>query len=447
VSMPRLDAVDFFGGADAHRRRWRCHAAVGVIAIAVNIWLVRRSAEPFPSHDFGWWMIGIAMVQVTLLVALALVSWSWRDDGWVGSASLGVAAVGTMLVGGVVGSILLVMVGTNQREVPAGPVMMLYDSYGAAIVAGIAASAGVVLWRLLLPTAAEEDNKTRPTAEHRMLRTKTAVMRARLARVPQSLNVVLTVVGATYVIAATAAFVLRVVGAGDADRFTWRLTEGGPVTLARVSIMALVTWMVISVVKTRANPQSLRRIGNVWDILTFWPRSFHPFAVRPYAERAVPELQRLIIERALPGDVFIAAHSQGSVLVYATLAAFPDLLEPTDEWFKLVTMGSPLRSLYARAFPHYFRDDEYVAMRERLFDRWTNVFRYTDHVGRTVFSDDASLGGPPHGCGDIAIGDPHVGQAEVLGHNDYWSEPAVRGALAVDSAAPEEEDSPVAVAG
>lgn len=41
----------------------------------------------------------------------------------------------------------------------------------------------------------------------------------------------------------------------------------------------------------KASSTAGRILGNVWDVLTFWPLRYHPFAVPPYAERAVPELR------------------------------------------------------------------------------------------------------------------------------------------------------------
>ena len=232
---------------------------------------------------------------------------------------------------------------------------------------------------------------------------------------------VIAVAGLGYVAGAVVAVAARYVGHDGADG--WRLTSSASVNVARTSLLALLAFMVLGLVKSRANPESLRRVGNVWDVLTFWPRTFHPMAVRPYAERSVPELQRLLLERS-DADLVVLAHSQGSVLVYAAL--LPWRHDPRLAGLRLLTMGSPLRSLYARAFPEHFTVADYADLRAELEGEggcWTNLFRYTDHVGRTVFSDEAAV--PDGSGGDVALGDPLADGGPVEGHNRYWDEPTV----------------------
>jgi hypothetical protein len=101
----------------------------------------------------------------------------------------------------------------------------------------------------------------------------------------------------------------------------------------------------------------------------------------------------------------------------------------------LVTFGSPLCSLYARAFPAYFTQGELRDLRARLGGTWWNVFRYTDHVGRAVFVTDdcaarlCSAGGPT----DLPLADQPVSDPDadgvVEGHNRYWLTTEVRAAV------------------
>jgi hypothetical protein len=82
----------------------------------------------------------------------------------------------------------------------------------------------------------------------------------------------------------------------------------------------LVTW-----VRGYFNPGQRRIAGILWDVLTFFPRRFHPFGVRPYAERAVPELTgRLRYHLEMERRIIFSAHSQGTVLAFAALLQLQD---------------------------------------------------------------------------------------------------------------------------
>jgi pimeloyl-ACP methyl ester carboxylesterase len=138
-----------------------------------------------------------------------------------------------------------------------------------------------------------------------------------------------------------------------------------------------------------------RLVGILWDVLTFWPRRFHPLAVRPYSERAVPELEHRLVHHVQSEGrrVILSAHSQGTVLAWAALVQLPDAV--TKE-VALVTYGSPLRQLHAMAFPAYFNVEAFHALRTRLFDdghapstAWRSLYRRTDYIGKTVLLEPA----------------------------------------------------------
>jgi hypothetical protein len=175
--------------------------------------------------------------------------------------------------------------------------------------------------------------------------------------------------------------------------------------------------------------ESRRRIGVLWDILTFWPRAYHPLAPPSYAERAVPELQRRLWRiHDHGGRVVLVAHSQGSVLAAAAL--LQPASRPPGDAVALVTFGAPLRTLYGWAFPAYFGDE---VLRRLVPARstgtavcaWRNFYYRTDYIGADVLAE------PPCGV-DTELPDPPThwyvfGQPPpaVRRHSGYWSDPAV----------------------
>lgn len=133
-----------------------------------------------------------------------------------------------------------------------------------------------------------------------------------------------------------------------------------------------------------------RVIGVIWDLGTFWPRTCHPLSPPCYAERIVPELMVRLIQLTAPeanlAGVVLVGHGQGSVLAAATVLQLP---APVRERLALLTVGSPLRRLYARLFPAYVNDNVLADLAARLTapggrPRWINLWRATDPIGGPV---------------------------------------------------------------
>lgn len=199
----------------------------------------------------------------------------------------------------------------------------------------------------------------------------------------------------------------------------------------------------IAVVRRSASTVRLRRtIGILWDVLTFWPRRFHPFAVRPYTERAVPEFQGRINHHVKAGRrVLVSAHSQGSVIAFASLAS---LQEQKLASVALITYGCPVTTLYGALFPAYFGDADIQTLRSKILGGeemgWWNFWRRTDPIGGRVFA-----GAKHHDPQDVEVEDPAVrpisieipctppaledvrpAWIELAGHSRFFQEDKVR---------------------
>ena len=430
----RLDDQRFFDNERDHAVRWRIHALVAAatwLVLVVAVVLVDGPGRPQRVIDHAVAVMAAATAAPVLLLAASSL-WQVRRLGW-RLVAPAVAVLAATLLGGGVLSALIAFVGIES--VPSGPAGMLFDVLGWSLLAALFAGVGVTVFGLLSPSAAERHDASRA-----LLRSLAARLRARLAVAPSRLGVAVVAFALAFAVGTVVAFFVRWLP--EDERRSWTLTPTAPVDVARLTVVFLVAFMFLNVVKKLGNPAALRRVGNVWDVLTFWPRTFHPFAVRPYAERAVPELQDFLALTSTPSratrEVVVLAHSQGSVLAYAALVPSRAAGDAVSEAVRLVTVGSPLRSLYGAAFPLYVREADLRAAiggwdgHPRL--AWTNVFRFTDHVGRAVFaSDDAVAADAGRGLApeagdeprprwaDRPIPDPIAGRG-VMGHNDYWSD-------------------------
>jgi hypothetical protein len=221
--------------------------------------------------------------------------------------------------------------------------------------------------------------------------------------------------------------------------------------------------------------QTRRGLAVLWDVATFWPRWFHPFAQRSYSDTAVSRLSALLQERASvtpgppggtpPGPTVLAPHSQGSVLaVPAILHAAQAQPTPDLSSLALLTYGSPLGTLYREAFPAMFPPSLTTTVAQLLSPagdeatpatapRWRNLWRRSDPIGGAIWRPDDegripavdALSQEPGDASALGIADTWVPSRN---HSNYFSEPAYPQALAelwaevLPGPPPEEPETP-----
>ncbi len=96
-------------------------------------------------------------------------------------------------------------------------------------------------------------------------------------------------------------------------------------------ISAAILLLVVLGVQTYRNARVRRTVGVVWDLATFWPRAAHPLAPPSYAERVVPELvHRSTWLATEQSGLVLSGHSQGSILVTATVLQLPPEARAAD---------------------------------------------------------------------------------------------------------------------
>lgn len=179
-----------------------------------------------------------------------------------------------------------------------------------------------------------------------------------------------------------------------------RVTAAVPLLLALAAGLAALA--------TRSIPALRPWVASIWEVLTFWPRRFHPLAITPYSEIVVPKLQLEVVDGLKDGRrVVVSAHSQGSVLAVSALAGLSGgglNLDGTS----LVTHACPLGPLYGRFFPHQFAPQALVPLAEHLGtssgvgSAWINAWRRGDPVGGPV----ANAPSNPQAVRPIKVGAP-----------------------------------------
>jgi hypothetical protein len=382
----------FFVGGPTFWRRWSWHLVVAAATCALVLVSASHTQLILRTARLGTWSMWLTTVGLALSVILTLLSlqkgrgtsmWRWGGCGTV-------SALAHILVAGVATALLSAI--PDSRRPPLGRGLALLDVWGIAIAAG--AAVAIVTAIVVLRRASPYENVALPDAERFIRGTPRAKRAARIAQLPRHLDLTLTALTSTAMVGAIVVVAQR----GRVDDWT-----SLPNWWTRIALVVLAPLAGILIRDVRRNASSLdrrRRIGQVWDVLSFWPRSFHPLAVRPYSERAVPELIEILNNGATvrASKWILTAHSQGAVIAASALVggaptpepqAPPEAPAPTQPCVDLITFGSPLRNLYAKAFPHYVSDDLFEVLQQRLTSRggtWLNVWRATDPVGREMYA-------------------------------------------------------------
>jgi hypothetical protein len=257
-------------------------------------------------------------------------------------------------------------------------------------------------------------------------RTARAVQRARLTDAAPTAVLVWTVLGLVLAVPIGIALALEVFGAGGEPPpplhlLTGVRSDGDVLTgddivigLGQVTLLTIGVGTLLLARGALRSEGARRGLNVVWDVVAFWPRSTHPFVPAPYAQEVVPALVRRICwhlgvpdplresgqddagaagpaDRPEPADeVVVAAHSQGTLLSLVALLWLPPEIRHRVRW---LTFGSPLRTQFARGFPHYVTAD---LLRDVAASyRWISLYRDTDPVGGPVTSWDHSPDGGP----------------------------------------------------
>lgn len=245
------------------------------------------------------------------------------------------------------------------------------------------------------------------------------------------------------------------------------------IAIGTAALTGLATALVFLGRKALRGESGRRGINVLWDVISFWPRSAHPFVPAAYSQRAVPDLVDLICVQLADdrdADLVLCGHSQGSLLSFAALLRVQAIDSDLLSRIGFLTFGSQLQVMFSRAFPAYVNHDAISRLFEALGGRWRNLYRDTDHLAGPVLSwahnrkactaerirgygplPSIRVEGREENGPDWRLADPPIPATDDLNravllplrkHSDYWLDPAWTVAVAAVRPPPDEEEGP-----
>ncbi len=460
-----LDDLEFWRRQRFAHRHLRLHMGVAFVAL-VSVTL-RAQLESDRTLGLQGPFIWLGLVQGALLTAVLIASWTGfqgqggiEDQGRLRSfRPFALASLAVGLTGGILAGLATVLDKVLDVQ-GGGPELNLNLPFGLsalALIIGVAVTLGVLLWRarsVLRRTRHEPPREEEATAgaapKGLSSFTRLKIFRS-LSDFGRHIDIALVCATVVFMVSGTGvlaamlfsgsgaasgpeAAIVETVGGEEAaqqdaveavsERAPFGVELGRLAFLGRVAsvVTAVGAWVVLTlgsriVLYLRKGNKNLalrRNVGMLWDVFSFFPRRFHPLAVRPYSERAVPELQARIEHHIAEGDyVIFSTHSQGTVLGYAALWQ----LRPQDRRkVAFMTYGSPLSQLHARYFPRLFSSSDYKELKDSLYEGsvsgieatdWCNFYRLSDYIGKEVRFEARAKGAPPlEDASNIIVSDP-----------------------------------------
>lgn len=465
-SEERLTTQGFFYHPRAAGRRFRIHLLIAVVSwlLVGSVALYRTVIQPYDKfdtaldiHDLMSICSGIAYVAVLLLWVTALFAKRHRGEQWTRAGPAIAATLAFGLVNAVVSGTILLLIKqldklpnqpANPTKLMPGPEVNLVDVWGGLALGFLAAAAVLGAIVVFKPLASTEDVKpgrsTGPGCEIDGLpdSMEKPLRRSRfLAILAKRGWVIALLVALSIYLVGLLTVYFRVEWNGFPELPEPKNQNSPLYQIGAYVLPALALLLVQLVRKGRKGARTFA--STLWDVFTFWPRRFSPLAVRPYTERAVPELQGRILHHTQnkkePCPLVLSVHSQGSVLAFAALSP---LDETQLQRLALVTYGCPISSIYSMFFPAYFGPAEVAALRNKLptlrggLAGWRNFYRRTDPIGGPVFGAtdecDTEVLDPFRGpVADISDATPPRERdaapwLRVSGHSYYEQEPALK---------------------
>ena len=437
-----LSSRSFFshGRSMAWLLRW--HAAV-LGATGVVVLVVAGVSWGGPTLGLGEVFLMVGLLQIVVIVLLAVLTWrgGGQPVGTPAPRALPAAAVtlAVALTNGVFSGVTLLAArasGLGQERW--GQELALVESFVITVALWVIL---VIGWLLFWRARGRADEL--PEHVEDQLRRRTAAWRG-MALGAHRAPVLLVWLAGTFLLSAGIAAVLRF----EPDGGVRWLTPPEDGFLADVAMVLLpgLALAGVGVVWLSMRRRVLRRtVAIIWDVLTFWPRRFHPLAVRPYSSRAVLEFQANIRHGIQEdGAVVVSAYSQGSAIAYAALAPLP---QEEISRVCLLSIGAPTTTLYAQVFPAHFGELSLQRTHDRLASGtgdWRNLYRRTDPIGGPVLGTaeghadvDQEVPDPAEEAGSVPEGEltvpletPREPWSDLAGHVDYHREQAYRDAVA-----------------
>lgn len=391
---------------------WEAHLGVAVVSVGATV-VPAFHAVRSPSFDRSNHLVGIDLAGLVLGIAFAqsiLVALLWVASSVVpmlkrqprgpaaAAATLACLLSGAFLSGAAlwITSALPKLLGVPFFDAGRGSDLGSADYYGWTLFAGaIGAAVAFMIVKRRAPTTPMSDalfprwRRVLPTLERR-------AYVARRFDVP--LAAFALVAGAVLV-----ALAFEDVRWSRSGLDLTASTSGVMANFARWALPLGAVGAVGFVARNTFGGGQKKAVSIVWDVLTFFPREFHPLAVRCYAHEVVPRFSAAIEERTQSAEdrLLVSAHSQGSVITYAALHELPIWSIPK---IALVTYGCPIATLYGRNFPALFDDRRSRRLANLIGGRWHNYFRFTDPIGGPVFVADEQ--GQAYGDKDQLLPDP-----------------------------------------